>query len=201
MKTLCPMQSSISRYGPECRIHRICAAGRPSHDSAMHNSTSMSISTAGCGGNSSTFDRKSGGEAGLQRSSAPGMRRSSSTQPRGRGSTESAHSEQTSGRSSFVMEQEPAARPHGSSMDSAARNASADTIASASPKPAAARGPQANPPSSTAELEALCMQMRVPPAMHARFLRLAVLHPNLPVPMQTLVRCCAAASHETVMTG
>lgn len=42
-------------------------------------------------------------------------------------------------------------------------------------------------PLNAAELEAVCDEMGVPPNMRSRFLRLAVLQPNLPIPMPTLV--------------
>lgn len=160
-----------------------------------HNSTSMSISTTGAGGRSfsGAFDRKSA----HRNSSGAGGQRGSGMQ-RGRGSTESAHSEQTSGRSSFALEAEPALRQT-RIVDSVAQQQQQlrkEASGSMSPTAAAARGPPTPAPLTPTELEALCMQMRVPPAMHARFLRLAVLHPNLPVPMQTLVRCSPQSSSQ-----
>lgn len=175
------------------------ADARPSHDSAMvhtSSSASMSMSTSSVPGgrrSSSTFERKPAYPAGRHSSIDAGRHSSSgafgastcsSSVPTGRGSTESTHSEQTSGRSSFAMEQEPSGGHGGGSVDSAMRP-SLESFGFGGAT-ASTRTQSAPTPMSSEELQALCAQMRVPPAMHARFLRLAVLHPSLPVPMQAL---------------
>lgn len=161
-------------------------------------SISMAMSTGSAPGgrrSSSTFDRKSGDVGGRRSSGDGGLRTNSgafqgsrhATAPTGRGSTESAYSEQTSGRSSFAMEQEPAQRHAASSADSAAR----PSIESFGfPPSCTSRPPAALAPMTFEQLQAMCLQIGVPPAMHARFLRLATLHPSLPVPMRALVRAC-----------
>jgi hypothetical protein len=151
-------------------------------------SMSATMSTgSGPGGrrSSSTFERRSGCRSSTDvrlRTSGLGT----AATPTGRGSTESAHSEQTSGRSSFAMEQEPA---HGwgasNSMDAARPSVESFGFPPSSP---GGRSEDAAPaPMTSEQLQGMCTQMGVPPAMHARFLRLAVLHPSLPVPMRALV--------------
>lgn len=189
----------------------IAADARPSHDSAMvHTSSSasmrMSMSTGSMPGgrrSSSTFERKpahpvgrhSSVDAGRHSSGAFGASARSSSAPTGRGSTESTHSEQTSGRSSFAMEQDPAGGRGSGSVDSAMRPSVESFGFGSTASTRAQSGPS---PMSSEQLQALCAQMRVPPAMQARFLRLAVLHPSLPVPMQALVGCCPAAVADSI---
>jgi hypothetical protein len=153
-------------------------------------SMSATMSTGSGPGNrrsSSTFGRRSGcrSSTDVRLRTSGGL--GAAATPTGRGSTESAHSEQTSGRSSFAMEQEPAhGRGASSSMDGAARP-SVESFGFPPSSPGGRSEDAAPAPMTSEQLQGMCTQMGVPPAMHARFLRLAVLHPSLPVPMRALV--------------
>ena len=147
---------------------------RPSDDSAMVHGNSQGSSSLGRR-STSGFENSNRNSTGLQRSSG------GTSRAQHRGSSESAAcSEHNSGRSSFALEQELPT--------SAAANA-ADARHSLGGGKALGAGTWQAPlePLSPEELAGLCERLQVPPAVRSRFLRLAVLLPNLPVPMHTLV--------------
>lgn len=111
-------------------------------------------------------------------------------------SLQSQHSEHSSGRSSFAMEQDP-------DLGSANSTEGAGGVIrpnDATFGPAAAAAMHVSQqggigisgiagslhPLNSAALDDVCEQLGVSPSMRKRFLRLAVLQPNLPIPMSTL---------------
>eukprot|EP00208_Stichococcus_sp_RCC1054_P006330 CAMPEP_0206141976 /NCGR_PEP_ID=MMETSP1473-20131121/14954_1 /ASSEMBLY_ACC=CAM_ASM_001109 /TAXON_ID=1461547 /ORGANISM="Stichococcus sp, Strain RCC1054" /LENGTH=483 /DNA_ID=CAMNT_0053536755 /DNA_START=219 /DNA_END=1666 /DNA_ORIENTATION=+ len=160
------------------------AGAQPSFDSARLSGARHSGSSAQ--GRRSSVDGR--------RSSIDGRRSSGLAQAQGRLSTESQHSEHSSGRSSFAMEQDPTtpmavmpgeSRPDAGTFGPAAAAAAQQAQQGGIGIGVGDPGPE-RVPLNAAELEAVCDEMGVPPNMRSRFLRLAVLQPNLPIPMPTL---------------